>query len=244
MLNDSLPTTLQHQLKSELLNKIKSGLWKPGQLIPSERELCAEFGISRITVREALKSMTANGYLIRKQGKGTFVAEKKVEYVMTSSFSLGMDLKSKGIDSHFVMLGFEERKIDSFLEEVFSLPSGERCLEITRLRLIDGRRYAWEKAIVPKRYLFNMTQKDIEGFGLYPSIKRATGMYPEEAKESIEAINCPHNIANDLGIESGSAIIHVVRKTFLNGSCVEYCESFLNGQRYNCKRTLMENDLV
>ena len=79
MLDSSLPYTLQFQLHTEILRKIQTDEWATGQAIPSERELCNEYGVSRATVREVLKSLTQSGYLIRKQGIGTFVESVKVE---------------------------------------------------------------------------------------------------------------------------------------------------------------------
>ena len=98
------PLTLQYQLKKELYGKIAKKEWLPGQMIPSEKELCDAHGVSRITVREALKELVQSGYLIRKQGKGTFVATPTVEYVLHSTFSLSKALEERGMESKFVVM--------------------------------------------------------------------------------------------------------------------------------------------
>ena len=108
MLDSSLPVSLQFQLRTRLLEKIQSGEWAVGQLIPSERDLCDEYGVSRMTVREVLGSLTQSGYLVRKQGKGTFVAEEKIEYTMTSDYSLGRELKARGYEDRFILLKFSK----------------------------------------------------------------------------------------------------------------------------------------
>ena len=91
VLDANSPYTLQHQLKKEFYEKIASKEWLPGQLIPSEKELCDEYGVSRITVREALRELVQANYLVRKQGKGTFVAEPKIkqEYISKRTGSQG-----------------------------------------------------------------------------------------------------------------------------------------------------------
>ena len=81
-MNVNSPFTLHHQLKREFYEKIANKEWLPGQLIPSEKELCEEYGVSRITVREALRELVQANYLVRKQGKGTFVAAPTVEFTL------------------------------------------------------------------------------------------------------------------------------------------------------------------
>src|SRR5512140_2706952 len=67
------PVPLYHQLYRILLERIETGEWKPGDLIPSEKELGEQFKLSRITIRQTLQHLAADGYLSRQQGRGTFV---------------------------------------------------------------------------------------------------------------------------------------------------------------------------
>ena len=107
-MNTNSPVTLQYQLRKELYEKIRNKEWMPGQMIPSERELCDEYCVSRITVREALKELVQSGYLVRKQGKGTFVAVPTVEHTMTSTFSLSQALEESGNESKFIMVSYNK----------------------------------------------------------------------------------------------------------------------------------------
>ena len=76
----SSPLPLHYQLKQHLLEKIESGEWKPNDLIPSEQEMQTSFGLSRITVRQALSDLVYEGLLIRERGRGTFVAPPKMTH--------------------------------------------------------------------------------------------------------------------------------------------------------------------
>ena len=237
MLDSSLPISLQYQLRSELIEKINNKEWKEGDLIPSERELCDIYGISRITVREVLKDLVANGFFVRKQGKGTFVAEKKIESVMTSSFSLKADLQDKGIESSFIMLDYKTIDLSDFLAKTFELDN-EKVAAVTRVRIIDGKKYAREISYVPIRYLPGATMTDIEKDGLYPTMKKTSGIFPTSSDEIIEAVNCPKDIAIDLDLKRYTAVIKVTRRTNYRGQCIEYCESYISGIRYNCHRDI------
>lgn len=238
MLDSSLPVSLQYQLRTQLLEKIQSGEWAVGQLIPSERDLCEEYGVSRITVREVIGSLCQSGYLVRKQGVGTFVAEEKIEYTMTSDYSLGRDLKAKGAEDKFVLLKFSKELSSPNYQKIFGLSATEYVVEVTRIRVINGKKYAWEKSAVPAKYLINASAEDVDKNGLYPTIQKCSNTYPELAEDMIESVNCPSMIAQALDIEKNTAVILVTRTTKANGVCVEYCTSYLNGQRYMCKHQI------
>ncbi len=238
MLDNKLPLTLQYQLRTALLQKISSEEWPAGYLITSERDLCEEYGVSRITVREVLKELSQSGYLVRKQGKGTYVAPPKIEYAMTSAFSLKQELKQKGVRSAFIMLGFNKVKASLFYQQNLKLNENENVFEVIRLRKIEDEMYAWEKSVVPSKFLIGATKEDIDQNGLYPTIQKCCGIYPTTAEENIEASNCPDSIASIMNIEKNKAVIRVTRVTSAQGQLLEFCESYLYGQRYKCSRVI------
>ena len=90
------PVPLYHQLYRILLDKITSGAWRPGDLIPSEKELGQQYQSSRITIRQTLQQLAADGYLSREQGRGTFVAEPKMRGVQGFA-SFTDDMRNRGL---------------------------------------------------------------------------------------------------------------------------------------------------
>ena len=79
-LDKGLPVPLYHQLKTVLLENLRSGEWKPNQQLPTEDELGSRFGVSKATVRQALRDLAQAGLVRREQGRGTFVADQKVQF--------------------------------------------------------------------------------------------------------------------------------------------------------------------
>ena len=79
MIDKSSPIPVYYQLKEDILKKIREGVWKVGQCIDSERELSENYGVSRMTIRQALGELVQEGILVREKGKGTFVCEPKVK---------------------------------------------------------------------------------------------------------------------------------------------------------------------
>ncbi|MBR5355548.1 MAG: GntR family transcriptional regulator [Lachnospiraceae bacterium] len=238
MLDSSLPVSLQYQLREILFEKLNSGEWKEGEMIPSEHELCEEYGVSRITVREVLKELVQSGYLKRKQGKGTFVSKPTVSASLVSNYSLSADLKQKGLTSEFKLLELNFLDASPSKKEFFELGDNERIVEIIRLRTIKDEIYAWEKAYVPERYLKNITEKEINEKGLYPSIKERTGLYPVEAEERMEAVICPDYVAVQMHLPPNTAVFKIKKNTKSLSGYIEKCESYLVGQTYNIKHII------
>ncbi len=238
MLNAALPVTLQYQLKTELYEKINSGAWAEGFKIPSENELCDEYGISRTTVREVLNEMVQTGYIVRKQGKGSFVAKPAVEQTLTSNYSLSADLEQQGKTSEFILLSFSLVNAKPSSVDLFEIAADEKLFEVVRIRTIDGQVFAWESALVPEKYMKGATSEDIEAKGLYPTIKEYSGLYPVEAEERIEAVICPEAICKAMQLPQNTAVMKVKRNTKSQNGYIEKCESYIYGQRLNVKHII------
>lgn len=239
-MDNNSPLTLQYQLKKELYEKIASKEWLPGQMIPSEKELCEAHGVSRITVREALKDLVQSGYLVRKQGKGTFVATPTIEYTLSSTFSLSKALEERGLDSKFTILDYKIEKPSSSLRRTFRIDADEKVVAITRLRTINDEAYAFETSVVPERYLLGATREVVDRRGLYPTIKKCCGLFPEYADESIDVAICPDAVARAMGLEGNPAVFLVEQYAMVKNECIIFCKSYIYGQRYNCHHVIRQ----
>ncbi|MBB6733287.1 GntR family transcriptional regulator [Cohnella zeiphila] len=235
MLDDNLPMTLQYQLRSKLLEKIESRFWSPGSQIPSERELCDEYGVSRITVREALKELVQEGYLVRKQGKGTFVSLPKFVNELSSTYSLSQEIEKEGLSSDFQLISFRKCSPTQQLKAVFALSATDSLYEITRLRSIGSEPFAWERAYTPCSLMEGADEEQLQKEGLYFTIFRCSGLMAEEAEVEAEAVNCPADIAAQLQLKKNSAVLHLTRVTTAQNRCVEYCESYIRSEKYKYK---------
>ena len=236
MISSNSPFTLQYQLRTELYEKIESGEWPDGFKIPGEFELCEQYGVSRITVREVLKELARNHYLIRKQGKGTFVSIPSTEESLISPYSLTEGMKMVGKTLSFRFLHLNKTEATQSTTEMFNLSDSDRVFEIIRLREVDGSVFAWEKSIVPEKYLKGITKKEIVEEGLMPSIRKRTGLYSVETQDTIEAVICADQVAKVMGIPLKTAAFKVKRKNLSQDGYIEKCESFVVGQRLNVNR--------
>ncbi|MBN2980441.1 MULTISPECIES: GntR family transcriptional regulator [Cohnella] len=232
MLDDKLPVTLQYQLRSALLEKIERRVWSPGAQIPSERELCEEYGVSRITVREVLKELVQKGYLVRKQGKGTFVSVPRFVNEFTSSYSLSEEIEKEGLTSDFKILSFKTCSPSPELQKLLGLAPSEPVWELTRLRLIGNEPFAWERAYTPWSVMEGAGEEQLEKEGLYLTIFRCSGLMAEEAEVESEAVNCPAELVPLLQLKKNAAVMHLTRVTKAQQRNIEYCESYVRSDRY------------
>lgn len=158
VIDKNSPIPVYYQLKEDIKDKISRNVWKVGQCIDSERELSENYGVSRMTVRQALGELVQEGILIREKGKGTFVCEPKVKQKDIMSFSEiakknGMNIKTK-------VINFKRISTPEELQEVLPF---DQIYEINRLRIINDEVIAQEVVYIPCDYCGYIDEKLLEG---------------------------------------------------------------------------------
>ena len=142
MIEKSNSTPLYLQLKSKIRRDIRTGIFKPGDKLPSEAQLQKEYGMSRVTVRNAMKELAVDGYIIKVQGKGSFVAQSDMLRLPAGVTSFTEDAKMQGVNltSKVIKVGLED--IQSDLDrEFFGSKAGGKVLVIKRVRIANGSLY-------------------------------------------------------------------------------------------------------
>lgn len=127
------------QIKEDIINKIRLGIWKENEKIPSELKLMDEYGVGRGTVREAIKLIIDEGYLYIKKGIGTFVAQKEVSITIEPFVSLTYFIKMRGLNLTTKVLEQKELIVDAELAKQTGIKENTKCLYIKRLRLLEEK---------------------------------------------------------------------------------------------------------
>ncbi len=224
---------LYFQLKAIIEERIDSGEWKPGQLVPSERELCAQYRVSRITVRQALAELVNAGRLVRDQGRGTFIAPPRLEQRLTRLTSFTQDMQARGKKPSSRILRFETIPAPPAVARILRLSSGSNVLLLERLRLTDGEPMAIETAYLPPEKCPGLDAKSLEGRSLYRTLTEKYDIVPVRAEQQLEAVACPAPEAKLLGIRKASPVLHIHRTTYSrDGQPFEHVESFYRGDKY------------
>src|SRR5215212_10050220 len=140
---------LYRQVRDTLVRRIADGVWHPGQLLPSEPELASDLGVSQGTVRKALDEMTAENLVVRRQGRGTFVAKHDDARILFQFFKLVPDSGERSFPDSRVL---DARKhVDVNAAEILGLKAREPVLQIDRVRSLQGQACVLERIFLPAR---------------------------------------------------------------------------------------------
>jgi len=189
MLDKTCPTPIYYQLKELIREKIENGEWQPGDLIPSERELCEQHGISRMTVRQALTELVNEGLLRRERGKGTFVAKPKIKQQLTQLTSFSEDMRARGKKPGAKILRLENTLAKPRVAKALQIEPEQRIVVIERLRLADGEPMAIETCHLFFEGCERILNEDLSG-SLYELLSQKYGLIPTRAVQQMEAAIC------------------------------------------------------
>ncbi|MBQ2733924.1 MAG: GntR family transcriptional regulator [Clostridia bacterium] len=202
---------LYHQLVLMVKRNITSGMLKPGDVLPSELELCDRYGISRSTVRQAFAALEAEGMVERHRGKGTFVSEPKLNRKLANLYSFTDEMKGLGLEPKSEILGFELITPAEDLVARLKLGYGERVFKIVRLRSANGEPLMIETGFIPEKICPVLTREILDNHSLYTTISKYSGMKAVRAVESYEATTIDKNEADLLKSRPGSGAFFVQR---------------------------------
>lgn len=234
MLDRTKPIPLYYQLRELILDKIQKGEWKAGDQVPGERELSDQFGISRMTVRQALKDLERIGRLTSYQGKGTYVSQQKIDQSLFTVTGFSEDMENRGIKPTTQVLSVKKERASGRAAELFQV---KEMLIIERLRLANEEPVAIEISHFPLPEFDFLLDRDLTK-SLY-SMLRAKGQLFLYAEQSIEAAPLPKNCAKVLKVAVNSPALILERISYnLENRPIEYVHSYYRGDRYKLWLTL------
>ena len=224
------PGTKQSETRNSVLDLIEQ--LDVGAAIPSERQLCTDLGVSRLTVRAALDDLVRDGMLIRRHGSGTFVSEPKIAQELTmTSFTedmvrRGMVPGSRTLDLHVVPAG-------AHLGRLLHVSPSEPVVIISRLRLADRETMAIETLHVRESLVPGLAPDDLERQSFYDILQERYGLEIVGGIQTIEPTVTNEEESDALGVPLHSPAFLFERTTrAADGGIVEYVRSIYRGDRY------------
>ncbi len=219
------PIPLYIQFKDLLLTKIESGEWQPQHKLPSERSLCNKYGISRITVREAIKELTRDGLIESVPGKGNFVQYKAIaEFKPSTSFTVATQMQGQVATSR--LLNQEIIYAATGLVRELEIPLNTKVLMIHRVRFANGEPRIIQKAFIPLSYCTALAEHDFEKESLYQVLENECQLILAKVKSSFEARLADETEAKLLNLTLPTAVLVIRQTNYLaNGRPIEYCRS-------------------
>ncbi len=225
-------TPLHLQLKEIILNKIEAGTYKPGELIPSERELADHYVLNRMTVRGAIGALVAEGFLKRVQGKGTFVIKQKIFRDLNFLQGFSRTMKVRGITPTSKVLATHIIDNSRTLQEKLNLTPEQSVFRISRLRFGDDLPIALEDTYVPYQLIPDIKSIDFNVFSLYEAYVHC-GIQLKEATQTLTVVKVNNPIARMLKISEQSSVFLFECVSYDgNDQIVEFTKSYTRGD--NC----------
>ena len=209
------PRPLYTQVKEILIQRIATGAWRPGDVLPSEFGLAAELKVSQGTVRKALDELAAQNLLVRQQGKGTFVAEHTPQRALFHFFHLVSDSGERALPTHRV-LAARAAKASKAEAARLSIRPGAAVLRLKRLRLLGGRVAIVERITLPSLLFprFGDRRADELPNELYRCYEQNFGVTVARAVERLKAVAASAEEARHLGLKSGAPLLEIDRVAY------------------------------
>lgn len=229
------PLPLYYQLEEQIKKSIESEELRPGDALPSERELSETYQISRMTVRQAITNLVNKGYLFREKGKGTFVTSQKFEQNLQGLTSFTEDMKARNLIPGSKLLHFEIYPADEDIKAMLSLEDDELIYKIKRLRLANDEPIAVETSYLPVKLVPGLTP-DILSSSIYTYIEKDLELTIGHASQTVEAAIVNEEDQQHLNINKGVPVLLIQRETYLeNGTPLELVRSSYRADRYKFK---------
>lgn len=226
------PIPLHHQVYLDLRGALDAGEWRPGDRLPTERDLAARYGCSLITIRRALSELVHDGRIDRTRGRGTFVLAPRLDVDFAAALSFAEQMRTRGLDPETRVVAARPEAAGQAVAKALELEPGSPTLYLERLRLADGEPLLLEQVHLPAERFPGLLARDLEGGSLYELLAERYDVRVARARESLEPVLLRTREARLLGRRPGSPalLIEGIAST-ADGRPVEFGRTFVRGDR-------------
>ncbi|WP_022894539.1 GntR family transcriptional regulator [Agromyces subbeticus] len=189
----------------------------PGDQLPTEDELIAEFRVSRITVRRAVSNLVARGVAISRRGKGTFVASPRIEQPLTELTGFVEDMHAAGLAASALVLSSSPVAADAEVARHLDVPVGSKVVFIERVRLGNGIPISFDETYLLPDIGAKVANDDLATEPIFSLLEQKYGVPLIEAEYRLESLGAAPHIAAALQIPAGDATFRIERTSFTTG---------------------------
>lgn len=240
-INHDSPIPYYIQLREALEARIADGEWKPGDRLPSEQELCDFYDVSRTVVRQTLLEMENKGVIVKRKGKGSFVAKPKIhESLIHKLTGFYQDMVERGFTPVTQVLHHRVEPAKPKVAKHLDLEPGTPVFDIERLRFVNDEPIVLVRTYLPYALCPGLANSDLSNHSLYAVLEDEFGLILSHGRRTIEAVLANEREAQLLGIECGAPLIYLESVTYLqDGTPIEYYQALHRGDRSRFEVSLL-----
>lgn len=238
IINKDSRIPLYYQLMDIIVEQIETGKLKEHDRIPSERELCDQYDISRITVRQAIQMLEKEGYIYKQHGKGTFVSPEKMKQDLLKFYSFTEEMKKIGKVPTTKVIDFEKINCNEKISKKMDIGKGSMVYKFTRLRLADDEPIMLETSYIPYDRFPSIEKNDLEKEAMYDIFTKRFDVVFTKAEESFQAVFTKEDEAKFLNIKADSPSMMIERLTYERDRIIEYTVGITRGDKFKYRVVL------
>lgn len=233
VIDKALPTPAYLQLRQALERAIENGSLRPGQALPSERELARKLHLSRMTVRRAFEELEGRGLLEQRQGSGTYIRAHPLEQTLDRVLGFTDEARGLGFRPSATLLEAVRKPADREAAAALLVPPDTPLLRIVRLRAADDSPLALQAAHLAP-HVATLSLEGLARIGsLYRALETQFGIRPARARQAVGARLPTRRECRLLGIDRDVPVLEQERTTYADdGRPFEFVRSAYRGDRY------------
>ena len=221
------------KIYEELRSLISGGVYVPGDLLPSEYELCEKYNVARLTVRRSLEQLVADGFIIRHQGRGSIVKGTPKGIGILSLGSTTSALASPNLTTKIILKPELRQWSEAFSFPVDPEEKAAGCIYFERLRLLDDAPVFYDITMLPNINLPRFLSFDMHNKSLFDTLRTQYQIVVAGGVQQLFAIRADKRLQNSFNVRSGHPILQLNRKIDTNRPGFHiYSQVFCATQRY------------
>jgi len=228
-----------HRIAEALRERIRTGELAAGARLDNQRQLAKSFGVTLMTLRQALELLEREHLITRRHGLGTFVAAPSIDYDILQLRRFAGDLTAKGEHVATRLLGTRFAAPDRRVAEALRLSGRTRVLVLERLRLVDAHPMSLQRSFLPSPLGDEVIRADLALTPLHQVLEFKLGVVITRASETVSAVRLGRREARDLGCRAGEPAFESERVSYdAGGAPVVFDRVFIPGDRFRITREL------
>ena len=228
-----------HRIAEALRERIRVGELPSGARLDNQRQLAKSFGVTLMTLRQALELLEREHLITRRHGLGTFVAAPSIDYDILQLRRFAGDLSAKGEHVATRLLGTRFAAPDRRVAEALRFAGRPRVLVLERLRLVDAHPMSLQRSFLPSPLGDEVIRADLARTPLHQVLEFKLGVVITRASETVSAVRLGRREARDLGCRVGEPAFESERVSYdAGGAPVVFDRAFIPGDRFRITREL------